>query len=54
MVTMEEFNYLGNYLHTGGINEALNDRLSRFQELFNDDGVIRNCPSIKNYEVIAP
>lgn len=51
---MGAFNYLGNYLHPSGINEALNNRLTRFQELFNGDGVIRNCPSIKNYEVLGP
>lgn len=48
---VEKFNYLGSFSHSGGINKALTNRLTRFHELFNDDGVISNCPSIKNYEV---
>lgn len=46
---VERFNLLGNYMESGGIVRALRSRKYRFSELFNEDGVIVNCPSISNY-----
>ena len=46
---IEKSNYLGNYLIDGGMLNALKERKRKYSQLFNDYGIIRNCPSILNY-----